>query len=386
MAHITNLYKNEFADFCEEDGQKPYFPPSELQSVFDSHAKLTQAQIDAVRRHFLPGIRTDIHFGFSSRADLNAAAGIRNQRGVFRINKGAVLVPADLFQRMLSHPNILKSVGNVKLENLKGQWNEGLGRDIDLMHESRKLKGRPVQAKHPNDPVRREFSVAARHIAYDFLVFHEIGHIVTGHLAFLEDAAGINTIYEAMSGGASIFRCHTVHQAIELAADNFAIGQGFPIVIDCNNHLGHDWRDWPEWNNFFSTPEQRLYAWCFSIGALFQLWGLKTYLGDIRYIRKQDYPPPAMRYFAAIGTVQSFLEDRNDPIMKNFKNIADKAFVDLNDSIHAIGGPKLKSEDIDPIYSSDGKAHFSRLRKCMGKLLPRFRKYSWISLRGEYGV
>ncbi|MGD0766760.1 MAG: hypothetical protein ABSB42_00900 [Tepidisphaeraceae bacterium] len=359
-----NILRKEFAAFCAEDKLTPYSPPTELQSVFDSYHWIAQDRIDAVRQHFLPGRNIEIYFDFSSGPNLNAAAGIRNKRGIFRINKGAVLVSADLFQRMLSHPDVLKFIGNVGLESYEGQFSEGLLNNIDVLHASRIRSGWPTAPRSPNDPVRREFSMVANNLAYDFLVLHEVAHIVTGQLEFIIKAAGVDMVCEAVSGGAAFYRSKTVRQAIELGADNFAVGLGFTSVMNWSGPV-HS-----HWESFFSTPEQRIYAWCFAIGAVFRLWGLETNIVDVR---KRDYPPPAMRYFAAIGTIQLMFETSKTPIKVDFKKIADQAFVDLNESIFSVGGRRLKTEDFNQVYTPEGKTHFLRIRRCMARLLPRLR-------------
>jgi len=115
MERIKNLHEKEFADLCAAYDTTPYYPPSKEHGVFDSYRRVTQNVIDAVRQRFLHETN-DIDFGFGSRPDLNAGAGFYDPLGTFYVSRGVVLIPADLFQRMLSHPAILKSVIEVNAE------------------------------------------------------------------------------------------------------------------------------------------------------------------------------------------------------------------------------------------------------------------------------
>ena len=333
-------------------------------------------QIQEIRSNFV-GRDINIYFDYIDSGILNAFATIEQGLGIIAFNRGAVLLPKDMFQRMLSHPEVLSEIGDNSVESMASQFGEGLPMNIDAMHKQRKKNGRPIFPPIPNDETRRAFAVTITQFAFDFLVIHELAHIALGHLGYRSCTTSTSTnrpvrIMEASSTSKSIDD-NMILQAIEYGADNTAVGVTIERIL--NKDVVVD----PISAQFFTTIEQRLYTWCFGISGLFHLWGVKI---DLANIESSDHPPHAMRYALAINTAKSILQEMRPDIVPIFLDIANEAIKRTNEAVGLIGGIIIERSDIDPVYSPKGKAHHAKLRDIwFNEILPKLRQHSYVHIR-----
>ena len=324
-----------------------------------------------MKTHFIPGRSIDIYFDYVNSPSLNARVGIMEDLAIVAIYKGAVLLAKDMFQRMLANPRAVTFIGNAAVESSASQFSEGISNDIDELHEARRIAGRPERPPVPNDVVRQQFSIAVTQIAFDFLVQHELAHIFSGHLGYLEHTQGIKAILESSPTSSSPAE-NIERQAIEFGADNTAAGVTITSISQWSGPIPD------HWSQFFSTPEQRVFIWCFAVGALFRLWGLKV---DLSLLTTSNYPPTAMRMTAAFNTAELSIKEFNPDLSDRFHRIAEHALSELEAAIVEIGGAKLPKEDVDPVFSPLGNAHYRKIRQCWLDLIPKLRPFSYIYLR-----
>lgn len=344
-------------EHCRERGLKRYTSiPMNLVDCFATHRDTAYEKIEEIKAQFIAGKKLKFYVGFADNGELNAHANIKKSVGLLVIFRGAVLLPRDMFLRMLSHPRALCHIGNASLESDMRQPSEGIVENFDELSDRRLREGRPVIPLPPNDPIRLEFAVAASQLVFDFLVLHEIAHVCTGHVE-------------------RVLLQHTKldHQAIEWSADNTATG----IMLERIFKFGIQTPK--KWTAFFSTNEQKLYAWCVAIAGLFRLWGLKTNLADIG--SSHEYPPHSMRFAGVLGTARIVVKQINPTLGAQFDGILSKAMQDMGEAMAAIGGPRLSREDLDPLYSAKGRAHHKRVTKRWQKLIPQLRPHACVHLK-----
>jgi len=118
--------------------------------------------------------QSPIHFRYLARDEINAVCG----SGIIdfvAVSYGTVPVLWRTFLRMLCHPSVFPEVGNASLESHVVE--QGIIptriKDIDWRVDGNQ--------QVPKCPVRAAFASLLASAAFDWLVGHEIGHIVRGH-------------------------------------------------------------------------------------------------------------------------------------------------------------------------------------------------------------
>src|SRR5208282_2939798 len=149
------------------------------------------------RPFFIPGRNIEIYADFVDDGTCNAMAGIHNHLGLVGINKGAIMLPFEMFYRMLSHPLVWFGLGEEMPKERRGpQHSEGLPADYDELIDARKKARRSPLPKPPINPTRLAVAQTCIDLAWGFLVNHEIIHILHGHVEYLQKARGIPFILE----------------------------------------------------------------------------------------------------------------------------------------------------------------------------------------------
>jgi hypothetical protein len=129
------------------------------------------------------------------------------------INVGTAYILCNLFRAMLSHPEILKRVGNSRQETTRVPHNpETLAIDLTNLH--------PLEL--PKDARRARYSFQLSYCAFHFIFLHEFAHLFHGHVDWLYRNVGFRGLGEI--GGSSIPGLKpTDLQTIEMDADAFGI-------------------------------------------------------------------------------------------------------------------------------------------------------------------
>lgn len=212
---------------------------------------------------------------------------------------GGFLVMHDTFSTMLSHPKILDDIGDPSMEHFDGSLPPAF--DLDVGHHpklSTAIKRR-FYRKCPRDPVRKAAALTMARLAFDFLFYHEIAHIIAGHLEFTDSS----------SPKAQLRERRTLHMAdddpspmmgadiLEYDADRIAAGYVWWLVS-----LGLDLSDTSEGG--IRQQFDMFRALTFALGVLFRLFAQDT--PGIHEHKAISHPHPDVRH---ILTAAVFLEN-----------------------------------------------------------------------------
>ncbi len=210
------------------DGAKRRLDPATLDPDSDEAQLMTWALEDAVRLYNLvaelprTSLRMpDICVGLIDDPEINAVAfedGGRYFVGFFR---GAAYQIFDVAFRLLSHPEILTSVGDPSREKVRASHLVGLVRNPNQVADARS-SGETLWSQQPVDPVRR---ACARWLAirmFRFLALHELGHIRHGHLGYMGSLTGFSVVIEQVTTDNPAVADLTTSQTLEMDADSFA--------------------------------------------------------------------------------------------------------------------------------------------------------------------
>jgi hypothetical protein len=165
-----------------------------------------------------------LHFDYIDDFNVNACAFSAEGCGFIGFNGGTVVRFADFFARCLA-----------------GDWmfvadecrahNQRIDLDpVESWPATPEDYVRIGFAKFPEDPPRQQFMFALLQFALDFILDHELAHIIHGHLGWLEQR-GSGDIYVEHSSASARSEDPMIRQTLEFDADAWATVQGFDRVL-----------------------------------------------------------------------------------------------------------------------------------------------------------
>lgn len=230
------------------------------------------------------------HIGLIDDNKLNACAFIYKDRDFIGINAGTILILFDVFCRILSHPKLFPEVGDASGETEPEQFYD---RAIDFRNLDQS------DFVRPKDQIRLQHAIELTLVAVDFLVTHEYGHLIHGHINLNNQFTGQTNLFELESNPASIIKSirGLTRQTLEMDADVYGSNIGWRSALATVIFV----RDtkFPD-TSFYTSNENALYNWMFAISTLFSLFD-RNY--DVSRLESLDYPPSPVRAFYIMSTV-----------------------------------------------------------------------------------
>jgi hypothetical protein len=129
----------------------------------------------------------DIYIDIIDDGELNARAFTVEDDEFVGINAGFAVVLPIFYLSVLSHPTACPEIGNAEAERSTG------GIEKELLFLSGRARDLPLrinwkQLNQPRDETRMHYAAYLIKLAFDFLLSHEIGHIVRCHITHLAQA------------------------------------------------------------------------------------------------------------------------------------------------------------------------------------------------------
>ena len=166
-----------------------------------------------------------IYLDIVNSMSVNAHAVFCREKYYIGISLGIILFTADLFTALMSDRCFIKDIGDVEAER------EDCVDLNELMNVYRKRTcdspraGPPWQVlkRIPHDDKRKSYAHSCIEYTLDFVVAHEIAHIILAHLDFAKAKTGMTMISEIPTNDSAHFD-YLTHYALEFQADIHAIG------------------------------------------------------------------------------------------------------------------------------------------------------------------
>lgn len=225
------------------------------------------------------------HFDFIERQSLNAIASSRDEVGLVACHSGSFDNIASFFTLLLSHPKVLPGVGDPSREK---DWILSL-KDCDwsaswsAILENIDMRETPPP-NYPIDPDRALFAHSLAILAMDFLFFHEIGHLVGGHLEFLRGDAKVGGLEEVAFNARSRLT-PLDYQALELNADSHAVVTMTREWFMLPDILPESWT--------FTTATEAIESLVLAMLSLFIMFDRTA--SSVKYYDSARHPHPAVR-------------------------------------------------------------------------------------------
>jgi hypothetical protein len=162
----------------------------------------------------------------NTSSDFNAVAFKHESRFFVSVNLGALVLTQDLVHRVLSTPTAFPWIGDSSREELDRNFHPVMA-DAKRYFQAMKAD---MRRPKPHDPTRELCAAMFNLIANEFVVAHEVWHIVGGHLDWLSQHSASRAINECvdsfeMASIAEDKQRRLERQALEMDADSFAVFQ-----------------------------------------------------------------------------------------------------------------------------------------------------------------
>jgi hypothetical protein len=229
----------------------------------------------------------DVRVELTDDADWNGASWAEGDARFLEVNLGTAFLAEDLFTRLLAHREVWPELGTPEGEGTP---------TVDAFFENAEELfrfGSPQGYARPTIvcPVRRAYAMHVAAIAWDFLVLHELGHIVLGHVAY-DASVARGTRREPRRATAATDAAQALEQqGIEFDADSFSTTWLFRV------RRGGQY----EFERLGLAKST-----CLAMDIVRAVYGLFLLLcagrEDDAHVLDQTHPPPRLRQFnAAIG-------------------------------------------------------------------------------------
>jgi hypothetical protein len=316
----------------EELGSSLYYRALDLPKYFSS-------AFDAPQEDELKSIYDRLHCCLVNSLNLNAYAFKSEDFYFIGLNAGSVLVIEDAFSTLLSHPSVLPEVGNVSAEaKAFDEIPAGFPIVNALSLNDPVATGRRCNRYAPKDPIRWHYAQCLTNCALDFLMRHELGHILYGHVDYLE-RTGQRALLPELDLESESPLSTDVLQMMELQADSFA--------SECYASLLGN----PRLFNTISfmlqkglTLAELIRGKLFSIAILFRLFAQVESRADysrldatsplrpVTRLEEKSHPRSVTR-FQTCRTIQriALKRDRSGEVLKTFEDVSTAVLRDVQD-------------------------------------------------------
>ena len=261
--------------------------PNAWRQVFDETERHANAIIAA--GHVLDnGSSRAVVFGYVNNMEINAIAHEQRLIGVFA---GTVKYVVSLFMRMLADPYTLPGIGNSSAENA----------DLPPFN----LEDHEVVL--PRDTIRRIYASHLIRIALEFLIRHELAHVMNGHLELLRSQAGLESYLEI--GTKPVLEITALDlQTLECDADSSAGTFSLESLIS-GLEISGDFMAKISLPNVKTIEQLKIHDHLFAIYSLFLLF--EDSATDEVSLSERSHPPAVLRQYQILtSTYEALVHQR----------------------------------------------------------------------------
>lgn len=269
-----------------------------------NHWRPTVYGVISQSRYMGRKLSDDIYADFTDNWEINAVATVFERKDIVGIYSGLLVCLYDTFMTLLSDPRLLPDIGMPDEEQQSfSDLSSGL------------INREKILNYRPQSQYRISYALFLCNIAVQFILQHEVGHLVRGHLVFLNE-----TSFSEMGSFRSKISSETL-RILEFDADWWSFKLLIKFITDGSRI--------PYVNNGVTLCKTRKDLACansFAITTLFQL--LSEAEGLIHDEGKNTHPHPGIRWAHFLSTLGVALEENKISDQKDISDGAVKGFVD----------------------------------------------------------
>lgn len=303
--------------------------------------------------------------------EANAFVTKRGDKYFLGITYGAILAFSDVFCRMMENKNVLTEVGDPEKEmNVNKIYSlrlTSMGQlAVTEMHS---------ENSEPIDNVRILLGFQLVKMAFEFLVWHELAHIIYGHVDYVHSILGSFELKEIEREESKNQLDPLVCQTLEIHADRFATQQSIAILemlISNPDALT------PALRPYFNSWSSVIKMWVFSTYAFFRFFSDHNYADGIR---NTFHPPPSLRSNLVQAVVEAAIQGAdNGPSAKEISMIRKEAMLAVEWAFHEISQKGLDFSNLAFSIQDDVFAHGAFLMNNLKNIKPLLQPFTLMPL------
>ena len=239
-----------------------------------------------------------LNFHLIRNYTLNAVAITGIKYDHIGITFGSILSINTFFEILLSHPKTFMEIGNpsqevIQLEDLSNiVWTSDYDNIFYYLQKHHPTPGNLAPVNIQRKAVAQRLSA----IAIDFLILHELCHILFGHTTLKGKK---NAAYYELGRTYSSLSAYEKSQAFELHADGHAVFLLIDLLINTDRVPSKEWN-----HKFFELKEEALYLMFLSINFIFCI--LDQNNTKIIDTVRQTHPHISVRLINALENIKQF--------------------------------------------------------------------------------
>jgi hypothetical protein len=306
-----------------------------------------------------------IYSGITNASRLNAFAIHRDGIDVIGINKGVDELVRSLFHLLFRCPEVFPAVGVCSTSMVESPW-ETLHR---LPSDTCQIGGDLIDA--PDDVARRCLANLLAKYALEFLIAHELAHVIRGHVRLTVNDRLIQIEERGYEDAHPRQDDCLLRHALEMDADAFATVQGIKNVS--NRTIRSDSE-----LELLCDRVTALNYWLFSTHCLFRLF--EPTKVELDRLCTTSHPPARIRQSWVNESCIALCDDGRIEIEPaTFWNISNETTLNVDDSITRIApnaGP-LDEASITAERAVD--EHMDRIREKWCEIRPELMKVAYVT-------
>ncbi|MDF2187879.1 hypothetical protein [Paraflavitalea sp. CAU 1676] len=237
-----------------------------------------------VYQNVKPGCPT-VELDIVNNSKFEAAAASRDGRYFIGINKGVLEIASNIFNRMLASNKLFIDIGDPTLES-------ETVKTVSTITDSKELDKKEFVV--PKDGLRKKFADELCRQLFNFIVFHEYGHICHGHSDFINALnQGEGVIYDMFESGQIDY---LDWQTTEMDADSFATNAGVYFLRAVTKMPGLAAQ---EFNRFYGDLKSAIRIWIFAVYTFNRMFILRNNQKSLF----QEHPPHSVRNMLIMNNV-----------------------------------------------------------------------------------
>ncbi len=306
---------------------------------------------------------------------LNARTTKFNGKYFIGINAAAIVLLKVLFFRMLSNPKILISYGDIlkevespKIHNAQITCIEHLYLQIDDLN--------PLHFPVPKDPARKSIAEFLSYTAIKYLILHEYGHIVMGHLEYKNEVTNSFSFNEVFCITDSKNQLNPlISQTLEMDADSYATNASLSdlqIIVENMGQLPDDVKF------IYKNFKESFSLWVFSIYSFFRLFGNKK--DSVEQLKTSFYPTTGMRQISMVTLIAKLYAQNGKKYTDELFQIALQSSAQVEKSFAEISEQGIGLESIEFAVRPEAKEHFGIVLKNWNNVRPHLEPFAKANL------
>lgn len=362
-----------FDRFCIVEGLAQSPVPEDVLRLLDEQLALDRyVAREIASKHRTPQNCNGIYVGVVNSREFNAFAAFDKKSNWFYIGVNASVYYSSLkiFCRMMSDFRVLPNIGEPELER----------RDLpvaDLMNLDQVLDG--DSGISPQCPQRRIYAYMLYQDFMQFLITHELAHIMRGHVGWLNQNFGAS-LYSELRALTSLAVSSGESQAMEVNADISAAQLYYLIALDMHQTSTPE-KYGEVRHKFFTDPWLDLMRHTLAVYVLFKLFMPHSF--EAADLEAGSHPHSLVRQAFLMGSLNSVLTEQDSSLLRDMGAIGNTAVRVAENALSLVAGGDERAVVPDE-YAKNYDAIADPMRKLLAtvdQFRPKWQKFAWPSVQ-----